>query len=284
MLITLKSTNLQDIDNFIKENLNNLREVKSGNQYIYKVYYFNENKIIFYHNLTFTIEGTHLGLDLEREIVKFFMDDNLYIGSDEVGVGESIGPIVVCGVTFKNKLQKEHFFKLGMIDSKKINYNKILMLGKEIKESVPHKCVILSVEKFNRYYLEENINIKLLNSIFHNRIHEELGKNFKNRISVIDEFVSKKKYLEYIDSSVNDVFFENEYIFETKAENKYIEVAAASILAKYIFNKHIVDVLEKNKISINKYIKNSINYNQIAGDINKNIIKIDDVLIKTWKK
>ncbi len=284
MFITLKSTTQEMIDLFLEANKNKYLLLNNNNQYIYKTIEFNSNKITFYTNLTFTIEGSYIDDEVKDELLKYFLDQNAYIGSDEVGIGEAIGPIIVCGVAFNNLEQKKKFFLKGLIDSKKMNYKKINEIGFQIKKELPHKCIIVSVKSFNDNYAQKKVNIKTLNAILHNRIHAEIGKSFKNYVSVVDEFVSLEKYKEYIQSSTNDTFFETKYIFEPKAENKYLEVAAASILAKYMFNKYIEDILNKHNISIDRYVKNSINYNMIANDINKKNITISDDLIKIWKK
>ncbi len=284
MFITLKSISQEKINSFLEENKNEYLLLDHKNQYIYKAIEFYNNKIVFYTNLTFTIEGSFINETVKEQLLKHFLDERVYIGSDEVGIGEAIGPIVVCAVTFNNLSEKKEFFLKGLIDSKKMNYKKINEIGFQIKNELPHKCIVVPVKAFNDNYADKNVNIKTLNAVLHNKIHSELGNKFQNRISVVDEFASMSKYKEYIDASINDEFYNTNYIFLPKAENQYLEVAAASILAKYTFNKYIVKVLSDNNVSIDRYVKNNVNYNAIANDINKKIITINDDLIKIWKK
>ncbi len=281
MFITIKAKSQSEILSFLKT-LKNYEEEYSRSSYVFMIIKFEENKITIYKNLTITIEGNKLNKRLETILIKTIMDNELYIGSDEVGVGEPIGPLITCGLSFKNLEQKKYFFLKGVIDSKKMNYKQIMILGKLLEQETIHKCISVNPENFNKQYYK-GINVKLLNAVLHNNIHNELGNKI-SRQSVIDQFINEKKYYEYL-SKTNSEIYQGKIIFETKGESKYLEIAAAAILAKYKFNLWVEEILSNANVSLEKYLKNSLNYRLIATDVNNQLIKIPpEIIVKSWKR
>ncbi len=281
MFLTFKALSKKDAQTFYNS-FKDIKNIGSPNQYVWELFEVNDNRITIYHTLTITIEGYNLDSLVANNLVKYLMDSNLYIGSDEVGVGEPLGPIVVCGVAFANKMAKEKVFLKGLVDSKKFNYDRIMKIGKFLETSTINKCVIVSPKSFNEQYAK-GINTKLLNAVLHNRIHLELGTKLKYP-SVIDAFVNENKYNEYLELTNENTYPTNNISFEQKAENKYIEVAAAAILAKYKFNLFVEKALKENNINSNNYINKNMNYRKIINDLDKKIIKIKnpDDFVKKW--
>lgn len=159
-----------------------------------------------------------------------FKKDKDMIGSDEVGTGDFFGPVVVVSA-YVNESQVEYLKNLGVGDSKKITDDKIYKIGNEIKDIIKHKEVFLENSYYNKLHKKVK-NLNKIKALMHNRALLELTKFTKCQTVVLDEFTPEKKYFEYLDSEP-DVF--KDIIFETKAESKYIAVAAASVLARYYF-------------------------------------------------
>ena len=281
MFITIKANSQGKIENFVKK-LKDYEELYSQSPYVSMLLSFKGNKITIYNNLTITVEGRELDSILRDVLTETIMDEVLYIGSDEVGIGEAIGPIIVCGLTFKNLAQKEYYFLSGVIDSKKMKYHQIMSLGKRLENDTIYKCITVSPESFNNQY-SNGINVKLLNAVLHNKIHHEIGNKI-DRKSVLDQFVNEKKYYEYL-ATTNETIYQKKIIFKTKGESEYLEIAGAAILAKYKFNKWVEKILQEEHASLAKYIKNSVNYTLISKDVKNKTIAINpNKILKKWER
>lgn len=152
-------------------------------------------------------------------------------GSDEVGTGDYFGPVVVAAcIVSKEAAQSLSSFKIQ--DSKQIKDDQIRKLAPYIKNVCPHSILIVQNAKYNQVHQTHNmvdIKCRLHNQAYVNLVHK--GYTLPSQI-IIDQFVQKKSYYRYLQH-------EKEVIqgihFETKAENKYLSVACASILARNAF-------------------------------------------------
>lgn len=154
------------------------------------------------------------------------------IGSDEVGTGDFFGPIVVTA-TFVSTNDFDFLKELGVRDSKKLNDDKIKQIAPQIMKKIPYVTTILDNKTYNEKH-STNCNMNKLKAILHNKALYELKNkaNFNYAKIVIDEFCSKEKFYEYIKDVPNQV---NHITFMTKAEDKVLSVACASIISRYIF-------------------------------------------------
>lgn len=159
-------------------------------------------------------------------------------GSDEVGTGDYFGPITVsaCYLTEDNVKQIAH---LNIQDSKQINDEKILLIAPELNKIVTYSLLILNNPKYNSLQ-GSGFNQGKLKAYLHNQALNHL----LNKIApvkpvniIIDQFAPSTTYFNYLKSEKN-VVREN-VVFETKAENKYLSVACASIIARYAFLKEM---------------------------------------------
>lgn len=152
-------------------------------------------------------------------------------GSDEVGTGDYFGPVVVCACIV-NKEHMDYLQTLGVHDSKQITDNAILKMAPKIMELCPHSVLVVSNKKYNEVHLSHNmVDIKCL---LHNQAYinlESKGYTLPDFI-IIDQFVQEKTYYKYLAKMPKVI---RSIHFETKAENKYISVACASIIARYTF-------------------------------------------------
>lgn len=152
------------------------------------------------------------------------------IGSDEVGTGDFFGPIIVVAAY----LPEQHIDavkKLGVGDSKKISDDTIISIAKELKHFIVHKSVILNNHYYNKMYAQYK-NLNKIKAVLHNRALVELTNIRKADQIIVDQFCDPKHYFNYL-TDQKDVF--EDIHFETKAESKYLAVAAASILARFYF-------------------------------------------------
>ncbi len=166
-------------------------------------------------------------------------DESIYhnissVGSDEVGTGDYFGPIVVSS-TYVTKDDVEYLDSLGVMDSKKITDDKIMQIAPLIAKRVKYKSLILSNEDYNKFH-SKDYNMNKIKAILHNKvlyqmIHEE---NPICDVIMVDEFAKENKYYEYIKDSP---YIQKGITFLTKAEDKCLSVACASIISRYLFLK-----------------------------------------------
>lgn len=150
----------------------------------------------------------------------FLSESGDIIGSDESLKGGTFGGIVVAAVKADRNLRLQ-LVALGVADSKTLSDKEIMRIAGQIRKLVPNMVKSLSPEEYNRY--EGNVT-KLLN-----QLHKECADELKPGKHIVDK---------YPGCSVGDVQ-------EEKAESRYVEVAAASILARDAALKQI-QLLSKN--------------------------------------
>lgn len=155
------------------------------------------------------------------------------IGSDEVGTGDYFGPIVVTAAYVK--MEDIKFLEsLGIKDSKKMSDEKILEVVPKIKDKIKYSTLVLSSLEYNEKY-KDGYNMNKIKAILHNKVLSNLkGENLKYDYIVVDEFAKKNIYFNYLKESNNVV---TDITFLTKAEDKCLSVACASIISRYIFLK-----------------------------------------------
>lgn len=137
----------------------------------------------------------------------------LAVGTDETLKGDTFGGIVVAGFKADDNIRKD-LIEMGVKDSKKLIRPQIVELAMMIIEKYPKNFHVedVSPKTYNQYMSKMNVT-KLLDKL-HLRCYNKLSKN---AIFIVDK---------YPGCDVGD-------IRETKADSKYPEVAAASIIARY---------------------------------------------------
>ena len=187
------------------------------------------------------------------------------IGSDEVGTGDYFGPIVVTSC-YVNKNDIPFLESLGIRDSKKINDEKILKVAPEIAKKIKYKSIILSNQEYNEKYNNVDNNINKIKAIMHNKVlwkmvHEE---NLQYDYIIVDEFAREARYYDYIKDSNN---IQKGITFMTKAEDKNLAVACASVISRYIFIK------EFDKLSDSLHIPLPKGAGPSVDDIGKEVVE-----------
>ncbi len=169
-------------------------------------------------------------LELARKQRLGFIEKNI-IGSDEVGVGDFFGPIVVTAA-YVPKDKIDFLDKLGVRDSKIITDEKIASIYPTLIKEVPHVTYILSDKEYNDYQ-SKGYNMNRIKAIIHNKVLYELKmQGYEYDEIIIDQFVYKNKYYEHLKAEKDKVY---DVTFLTKAESICIAVAAASCISRYIF-------------------------------------------------
>lgn len=171
------------------------------------------------------------------------------IGSDEVGTGDYFGPIIVTAAYVSRK-DISFLENLGVRDSKKITDEKILNIAPSIIKKIPHVSIMINNEEYNSTY-EQNINMNKIKAILHNKaLFSLLNKdNYHYDMIVVDEFAKKYVYFSYLKEVKNVV---RNITFTTKAEDKCLSVACASIISRFLFLKEIDKLSKELKIEIPK--------------------------------
>jgi ribonuclease HIII len=172
-------------------------------------------------------------------------------GSDEVGTGDYFGPITVaaCYLTNENIGQIAH---LNIQDSKQLTDDKILKIAPELNKIVTYSLLILDNLKYNSLQ-KSGFNQGKLKAYLHNQALNHLLNKVApvkpDRI-IIDQFAAPPIYYNYLKTEKNIV--RENVVFETKAENKYLAVACASIIARYAFLKEMDKLSEAAGFEIPK--------------------------------
>ena len=156
------------------------------------------------------------------------------VGSDEVGTGDYFGPIVVTSA-YVTKNDVEFLDELGVMDSKKISDEKIMKIAPIMAKRIKYKSLILNNADYNKFH-SKDYNMNKIKAILHNKVlyqmvHEE---NPKYDYIIVDEFAKENRYYEYIKDTTN---IQRNITFMTKAEDKCLSVACASIISRYLFIK-----------------------------------------------
>ena len=187
------------------------------------------------------------------------------IGSDEVGTGDYFGPIVVTSC-YVSKEDIPFVENLGIKDSKKLDDSKIMKIAPEIAKKIKYKSIILSNKEYNEKYNNIDNNINKIKAIMHNKVlwkmvhEEELNYDY----IIVDEFAREQRYYDYIKESSE---IQKGVTFMTKAEDKNLAVACASVISRYIFIK------EFDKLCDNLHIPLPKGAGPIVDDIGREVVE-----------
>jgi ribonuclease HIII len=135
----------------------------------------------------------------------------IIIGSDETLKGDTFGGIIIAAVKADDKIRQK-LIEIGVTDSKQITDKTIPQLAKQIKQIC--ECEIINL--FPNQYNQETGNVTTILNRYHKQAAKDLRKPNQKATHIVDKYPGCR---------VGD-------IAETKAESKYVEVAAASIIAR----------------------------------------------------
>lgn len=245
--------------------------VSNNNQYVKYFFKTKNYTITIYNNLNCVIQG--YGYENILKMLKNkpkisdsneVKDDEEYIGSDESGTGDFFGGIVVAAAN----APKENFQKirdLGVMDSKLLSNSDIYRIIPALKNLCSYEIYLLECLEYNEMY-EKYQNVNTIKSYMHQIVDEKLSEKLKIKKVVIDQFTPLKNHLKHI--KIAGVKNTLELFFYTKAENKFLNVAIASIFARWTFLEHI------NQLSI------KCNYKIPLGAVNSLVVPIAHEVLK----
>ncbi len=168
------------------------------------------------------------------------------IGSDEVGTGDYFFPIVVTAC-FMDKKDIKFLEELGVHDSKKLTDEKIKRCAPYIIKRIPYETLILSNKEYNEYH-SKRYNMNKIKAIMHNKVLFKMkNKGLPYQKIIVDQFALPGVYYNYLKDATEKV---TNITFMTKAEDKNLSVACASIISRYIFLKEKEKLEEKLGINI----------------------------------
>ena len=154
------------------------------------------------------------------------------LGIDEAGRGSVLGPMVIAGVLVPEKMEKV-LERMGVKDSKRLTPNRRTILSRKLKKMFPYEIVVISAREIDDLRAQ-GVN---LNEIEKNAMESILLK-LKPEKAIVDAVdVKAERFQENLRLDTGlDV------IAEHKADDKYIEVSAASIIAKAERDDYIKEI------------------------------------------
>ncbi|CAD7360126.1 MULTISPECIES: ribonuclease HIII [Staphylococcus] len=172
------------------------------------------------------------------------------IGSDEAGSGDYFGPLTVCAC-FVSKQNIPILKELGVDDSKKLTDAKITELAEQLVTFLPHSLLVLDNPKYNERQSLGWSQVKM-KAVLHNECIKNVLEKIDNTTLdyiVIDQFAQPAVYQRYASGNVPEL---DKTQFETKGESKSLAIAAASIISRYAFVKHMDLLSDKYRMPILK--------------------------------
>lgn len=204
------------------------------------------------------VETTNSEQKEKKEKIENKIDPKIYyantIGSDEVGTGDYFGPIVVTSA-YVTKEDISFLEELGVKDSKKLTDEKILAIVPKIIKKIKYNSMVFSNKEYNQKY-SIDINMNKIKAILHNKVLYNLSNEEKKYdYIVVDEFAKPYVYFNYLKDIPNVV---RNITFMTKAEDKCLSVACASLISRYIFIKEFSKISESLGILLPKGASTSV--------------------------
>ena len=182
-----------------------------------------DSLIIVYNSNRVVVQGNEESIKKLKKLLtlnSFELEaiNDTIVGTDEALKGDTFGGLVVAGVR-ANKRERKKLVELGVKDSKRLHFEKLTRLAKEIMANFAFTYIELLPEDYNRELKRSNVTELL------NRLHLQCYIKLRTKQSkhIVDKFPGCR---------VGDIALE-------KAETRCVEVAAASIVAKYIGLKQL---------------------------------------------
>lgn len=171
------------------------------------------------------------------------------IGSDEVGVGDFLLPMVVVA-THVRRSDIHKLKELGIDDSKKMSDLKIREIGPTVLKTFEFSLLLIPNEKYNEM-VDRGENINSLKAKMHNRALSNLLKRTPDIYRVyVDQFCSEKSYYSYLDERDEPIV--RNIGFKTKGESYFPSVALASVIARFAFLVKMDELSEKYGVNLLK--------------------------------
>lgn len=158
-------------------------------------------------------------------VIQYYMGS--IIGVDEAGRGPVMGPLVVAGFKLDSEEQVKILKKLNVRDSKKCTPQRRERLADELKKIGHFAIKACSASEIDEIRKNKTLN-KLEGELFGDVINS-LSPNTESTIYVDSADANEESFKKYIESELKT---EAKIISKHKADEIYLVVSAASILAK----------------------------------------------------
>ena len=154
------------------------------------------------------------------------------LGIDEAGRGSVLGPLVIAGVIVPEKMDKV-LERMGVKDSKRLTPNRRTILSRKLKKMFEYDLVVISAQDIDNMRAE-GINLNEIERIGMEKILSNLNPE-KAIVDAVDIKAERFQNKLANDTGVN-------VVAEHKSDDNYIEVSAASIIAKQERDSHINEI------------------------------------------
>ena len=177
---------------------------------------------------------------------QYYIDNNLEIGLDEAGRGSLLGPVFTAGVILYDIKSNPPPYPIK--DSKKCSPKVRAELRKYIEQNSIAYCVeMIDTDRIDK--------VNILNATMEGM--EKCVDNITSVINVDRLLVDGNTFPTYMDKSTFDFI---PHVCIPGGDDKYLNIAAASILAKEYRDEYITELCETNN-NLDKYdIKNNKGY------------------------
>jgi ribonuclease HIII len=222
--------------------------ISDDNPYILFHAVHNNSHILAYKSGKILLQGDDVSSELI--LIKKHLNKHDYdaIGSDEVGTGDAIGPVVVCSACV-TAIDFAYLESLGVRDSKTIDDQTIMQLGPKLIQKVVHTLLIVPPEKYNEL-TERGYNLNKIKALLHNQAIIKLKSKVEKEMPVIlDQFCTPQLYFNYLK---DETLIHRHIQFHTKAESVHLSVAVASMIARYAFLLKMDQLSEKIGFTLKK--------------------------------
>lgn len=157
------------------------------------------------------------------------------LGIDEAGRGPVLGPMVVAGIVVSDEKVKV-LERMGIKDSKRLTPHRRKVLSRKLKNMFHYYTVTVTAKDIDNLRACD-VNLNEIEKIAMLKIIEALKD--KTDLVIIDSLDVKPERLE---DEVKSVFPNLDIKAEHKADDKYLPVAATSILAKVERDELIAEI------------------------------------------
>jgi ribonuclease HII len=203
------------------------------------------------------------------------------LGIDEAGRGSVLGPLVIAGVVIDNR--KESILEnMGVKDSKRLTPERRKVLARKLKKMFEYDTVIYSAQDIDNMR-SEGIN---LNEIERKGMQDLIQKLDFDKAIVDAVDVKPLRFQDKLQRATG-----KDIKAEHKADDKYIEVSAASIIAKQTRDEAIAEINKSfedvggigsgypSDPTTKKFLSN-YTYNEMPGFVRKSwatVAKLKDI-------
>lgn len=211
-------------------------ETRPSGKYVQRMFANKDFELKIYTTGTITINGNK-----EHSAFKWLMSElqeENYFGMDEVGVGDFFGPTVYVGVKLTSTaIEKIVELKLSIRDSKKIKDEEMQTIFEQLKDVVEYQVQIVYDKD-----LPKNLN-SIAQKMHYHYLNIQQVATTEIEEYILDLFTTENNF-QKVSSNLNQTWPANLKL-ETKADDKYVCVALASIFARVIFLQEIQKLEQK---------------------------------------